>query len=177
MAVDRYVTTGEAARHLGISSATLTRWAASGKVTPAQRTGGGHYRWHLASLRRQVTLSRNPGADTTAEDIASVVHDANRRWQIVTGDPAPSPLWEYAPERQAAGAIAGVREVLAHLGMTAEQSHEKWFDAMTAAGWRYGPVKDEQARTHPGLVHWPDLPGAEQRKDRLLIAITSALRP
>ncbi len=90
------MTTGAAARELGISAATLTRWAASGKVTPAETTAGGHFRWHMASLRRQVTLSRDPHADTLAEDIASVVHDANRRWQIVTGDPWPSPLWEDA---------------------------------------------------------------------------------
>jgi DNA-binding transcriptional MerR regulator len=32
----RYITTGDAARALGISSATLTRWKAAGVVTPAE---------------------------------------------------------------------------------------------------------------------------------------------
>jgi RyR domain/MerR family regulatory protein len=173
----RFITTGQAARELGISSATLTRWAAKGIVNPAERTAGGHFRWHLAALRRQVAVSRDPEASTLAEDIASVVHDANRRWQIVTGDPAPSPLWEDAPDRQAEGAIATVRAALEDLEMTARQAHERWFDAMTADGWVSGRVKDEQARTHPDLVHWDMLPDAEQRKSMLLIAITRALQP
>lgn len=171
------MTTGEAARELGIHQSTLSRWAAAGKVTPAETTAGGHCRWRLTSLRRQVRLLQDPDADTLAEDIASVVHDANRRWQIVTGDRWPSPPWEDAPERQAAGVIATVRAALADYELTARQAHEKWLAAMTADGWTWGRVKDEERKTHPDLVPWDDLPGSEQRKSVLLIAITRALKP
>src|SRR5216110_3234027 len=109
-----YVTTGVAARDLGISTATLTRWAAAGTVTPAQRTAGGHYRWDLASLRAQVR-KLHPDASPArvqAEDIASVIHDANRRLQIIEGDPRPSPLWDEAPERQTTGAVESVELAL-----------------------------------------------------------------
>jgi len=177
MPAKNLVTTGAAARELGISAATLTRWVKSGKVAPAETTAGGHFRWHMASLRRQVAYSRDPDADTLAEDIASVVHDANRRWQIVTGDPWPSPLWEDAPDRQADGVISTVRAALADLEMTARQAHERWLAAMTADGWQLGRVKDEDAKTHPDLVGWDELPDSEQRKSMLLVAITRALRP
>lgn len=50
----RLVTTGAAARALGIDRSTLTRWAAAGLATPAIRTAGGHMRWDLEHLRGQL---------------------------------------------------------------------------------------------------------------------------
>lgn len=48
------VGTGEAAQKLGVSRTTLARWAAAGSITPATRTLGGHLRWDLDELRRQL---------------------------------------------------------------------------------------------------------------------------
>lgn len=50
----RLVTTGAAARALGIDRSTLTRWAAAGVTKPAVRTAGGHMRWDLDQLRDQL---------------------------------------------------------------------------------------------------------------------------
>ena len=49
-----YVTTGTAARAVGVSLTTLQRWAHAGLVQPALRTAGGHFRWDLDSLRAQL---------------------------------------------------------------------------------------------------------------------------
>lgn len=51
---ERLVTTGEAARTLGVDPSTLSRWASSGRVVPASKTIGGHLRWDVDELRRQV---------------------------------------------------------------------------------------------------------------------------
>jgi excisionase family DNA binding protein len=48
------VSTAEAARALNVDRATLSRWAKAGHVRPAQKTIGGHMRWNLEELRRQV---------------------------------------------------------------------------------------------------------------------------
>ena len=48
------MTTGEAAKTLGINATTLQRWAHAGLVTPAWRTAGGHMRWDLDELQRQA---------------------------------------------------------------------------------------------------------------------------
>ncbi len=48
------VSTTTAARALGVSQPTLSRWAAAGLITPAQRTLGGHMRWDLAKLRAEL---------------------------------------------------------------------------------------------------------------------------
>jgi DNA-binding transcriptional MerR regulator len=172
----RYVTTGVAARELGISTATLTRWAAAGIVTPAQRTAGGHYRWNLTALQTQVEQLHKPPADRiTAEDIARVIHAANRELQIVQGDPVPSPPWDNAPDYQVRENVASVMEALASPGRTPEQNHQGWYERMIADGWTHGQVKDTEAKTHPDLVPFDQLPEHEQQKDRLFIAIVQAL--
>ena len=110
----------------------------------------------------------------SVDDIARVCHEANRGMQLVTGDPAPSPSWDDAPDWQRETAAAGVREALA--GRTPEQLHDAWSAAKRADGWTYGPRKDAQAKTHPCLVPYGDLPAAEQLKDRLFLAVVDALK-
>ncbi|MET8818443.1 RyR domain-containing protein [Streptomyces rochei] len=109
------------------------------------------------------------------EAIARVCHDANRAWQIVTGDPAPSPPWDEAPQWQRDSAVDGVRHALN--GASPEQMHQAWCDFKAAAGWTYGPVKDAAARTHPCLVPYAELDPAQHRKDDLFVAIVRALSP
>jgi excisionase family DNA binding protein len=59
MAEDRLLSTGEAARALGLSSRSLARWAREGRITPALVTPGGQYRFRLEDLRREL-LERPP---------------------------------------------------------------------------------------------------------------------
>ncbi|MFL6127241.1 MerR family transcriptional regulator [Actinophytocola sp.] len=56
----KYVPTGEAAREIGVGRATLARWWSEGLVTPALITAGGHARWDVEDLKRQ--LSERPRA-------------------------------------------------------------------------------------------------------------------
>lgn len=51
---DRLLTTGEAAKALGFSRGALSRWEREGLVTPAAKSPGGHARWDLDDLRRQL---------------------------------------------------------------------------------------------------------------------------
>ena len=176
--MSRFITTGEAARALGISAATLTRWVAAGIVTPAETTAGGHYRWDMASLRAQLRRRRlGDGGNVTAEDIASVIHDANRRLQIIQGDQRPSALWDEAADYMVRESTESVALALADPERTPEQNHQGWMDRMAADGWTYGPDKDETARTHPLLVPWDELPEEARQKDRMFIAIVRALAP
>ncbi|MFE7233906.1 RyR domain-containing protein [Streptomyces sp. NPDC057596] len=111
--------------------------------------------------------------DKEIGDIARVCHDANRAWQIATGDPVVSPQWDEAPEWQQVSAVDGVRKALG--GATGEQLHQDWCDFKTSDGWVYGPVKDETAKTHPCLVPYSELPAEQRRKDALFAAIVAAL--
>jgi DNA-binding transcriptional MerR regulator len=55
---ERLLSTGEAAREIGVARRTLAAWAAGGTVRPAPYTAGGHARWDLDDLRGQLVELR-----------------------------------------------------------------------------------------------------------------------
>lgn len=117
-----------------------------------------------------VTLKQYTARET---EIAQVVHETIRSLQDVQGDEAPSPPWSCASEHVRAACLDGVRRAMA--GETPEQHHEAWCEFKRAAGWTCGPVKDEQARTHPCLVPYGQLPREQQVKNQVFLAIVRAL--
>jgi len=48
----------------------------------------------------------------------------------------------------------------------ARMEHDRWMIAKRKEGWRHGPKKDNDAKTHPCLVTYDELPSDEQEKDR-----------
>ena len=102
--------------------------------------------------------------------IAQFAHAMNKAWCEVHGD-FSQPKWEDAPEWQRASAIAGVEYRLHHPNATPESMHQSWFDQKVIDGWKYGPVKDATAKTHPCMVPFRDLPPEQQFKDRLFSLI------
>lgn len=107
------------------------------------------------------------------EDIARVAHEANRAMQIINGEADISPGWDDAPDWQRESAVDGVKKALA--GATPEELHQSWCDFKTAEGWVYGPVKDPEAKTHPCLVPYGDLPAGQRAKDALFQSVVFSL--
>jgi hypothetical protein len=114
----------------------------------------------------------------SAAEIAEVCHEANRGLQRVqlahadTGVPI-APPWQDFPAGQRDGVIQGVTGVLA--GASPEESHAGWCALKRSTGWTYGPVKDAEARTHPCLVPYGELPADQRIKDHLFAAIVHTL--
>jgi voltage-gated potassium channel Kch len=54
----------------------------------------------------------------------------------------------------------------AEIERLAELEHERWKRDKEAAGWRYGPERDDDTRIHPSLVPYEELPASEKDKDR-----------
>lgn len=111
------------------------------------------------------------------EDIARVCHEANRALQIIQcqngfGIPVASPWDDFAEQ---AGVIAGVKTELEHPEYAAADMHEAWCEFKRAEGWVYGPVKNADAKTHPCLVPYHELPVEQRIKDHLFSAIVGAL--
>jgi hypothetical protein len=48
----------------------------------------------------------------------------------------------------------------------AQAEHVRFSQRRLNNGWRYGPVRDDEAKVHPFLVDWDDLPELERDKDR-----------
>ncbi|ONI90637.1 hypothetical protein ALI144C_02925 [Actinosynnema sp. ALI-1.44] len=54
----KLVSTGVAARELGVDRGTLHRWWQEGLVEPIFVTAGGHARWDVEDLKRQLREKR-----------------------------------------------------------------------------------------------------------------------
>ena len=106
----------------------------------------------------------------TREDIAKVSYAVNRAYCESLGDFSFGP-WEEAPEWQQQSAISGVVFHLKHPSAGPEASHNSWLDQKVADGWVYGETKDAEAKTHPCIVEFSQLPAAQQAKDYIFTAI------
>jgi hypothetical protein len=105
--------------------------------------------------------------------IAEVCHEANRAYCETMGDHSQV-AWDDAPDWQRESAIAGVRAVVDGAADSPRAQHESWMALKVAEGWTYGPTKDPEAKTHPCLVPYGDLPPAQRRKDVLFRGIVLA---
>lgn len=118
----------------------------------------------LASASKEHPLDR----------IARVCHEVNRAYCQALGDNS-QPAWEDAPEWQRASARMGVDlHTMGDFGP--EASHISWMRQKQDDGWTYGPVKDPEAKQHPCMVPFAELPREQQAKDFIFRAVVHALR-
>ena len=110
------------------------------------------------------------------EDIAMIVHEANKAYCEALGDMSQEP-WENAPHEIKDSAIEGVIYRLANPDVTPEELHDNWCRYKELAGWEYGKEKNEFRKTHNCLVDYDKLPEEQKVKDRLFSAIIGALIP
>jgi hypothetical protein len=110
----------------------------------------------------------------SVEAIARVCHEANAAYCAALGDHS-QPSWEGAPDWQRQSAIAGVRFHLTNPDAGPAGSHENWLKDKLADGWVYGPVKDPDAKEHPCMVPFDQLPRQQQAKDYIFTAIVRVL--
>jgi hypothetical protein len=107
--------------------------------------------------------------------IAMLCHEANRVWCALNGDSSQK-FWIDAEEWQRESAKKGVEFAIANPDAPASAQHQAWSDDKIANGWKYGPVKDAELKTHPCLVPFEELPEYQQKKDKLFKAIVAALK-
>jgi hypothetical protein len=112
----------------------------------------------------------------TIEQIARICHEANAALCVGIGDYSQT-SWDEAPEWQRTSAVSNVRFHLNNPNVPASASHENWMREKLDEGWRYGEVKDSDAKTHPCIVPFEQLPPEQQAKDHLFRAIVHALAP
>ena len=107
----------------------------------------------------------------TNEQIAQLAHEVNRAYCLATGDNSQQ-HWDGAPAWQRESAINGVA---AHIEKprTPQESHELWLEEKRAAGWKYGEVKDAEAKTHPCFLPYAELPASQRVKDYLFAAVVA----
>lgn len=111
----------------------------------------------------------------TVEQIAQVAHEINKAYCDALGDNSQT-TWEEAPEWQKTSAINGVNFHLSNPEAGADSSHNSWMKEKVDAGWVYGEVKDAEAKTHPCIVPFEQLPKEQQAKDFLFKQVVHSLK-
>ena len=109
-----------------------------------------------------------------AEQIARVAHQVNKAYCESIGDTS-QPEWEDAPQWQKDSAMLGVT-LHTENNVGPEASHESWMKQKLADGWKYGPVKNPEAKEHPCIIPFDGLSREQQAKDFIFRAVVHALR-
>ena len=73
---------------------------------------------------------------------------------------------QYIPAPVDTSGIAVTPEILIISEAMAKNTHEVWAAGRMAEGWSWGPVRDDQAKKHPGLVPYEELSEEEKEYDR-----------
>lgn len=106
--------------------------------------------------------------------IAKVCHEANKACCEAFGDTS-QPHWADAPNWQKDSAIKGVQFCFENPAAPPSANHESWLEEKRQTGWKYGEVKDAEAKTHPCFVPYDQLPPEQKVKDYVFKAIVRAM--
>lgn len=112
--------------------------------------------------------------EAEVEEAARIAYETNAGYCRYLGDDSQPP-WNLAKEWQRESVRQGVRQVFLNPTMTPEDSHVAWCQHLTSEGWKYGPVKDPVAKTHPSMVAFKDMPTEQQLKDLVFITVVKAV--
>lgn len=104
--------------------------------------------------------------DLEIENAARICHELNRIWCEFNHDYS-QPVWELAPDWQRESAINGVLFHIQNPDAGDDASHENWRSEKRADGWTWGETKDPEAKKHPCMVAFRDLPSEQRFKDTL----------
>ena len=111
------------------------------------------------------------------EQRAVFVYEAARLQAIAVSAPIIPEPWT---EREPAFRIQFVETIAMMCGPNRKSSpevlHEDWVKAYKAMGWKYGPVRDRMAKTHPDMVAYTELGELERNKDAVFVALCEIAR-
>ena len=108
---------------------------------------------------------------------AIFVYEAARLQAIAVDAPVVPELWPERDEAFREQFIAYVDRLCeADEFPTPEEAHDSWWRAYEVMGWRYGPARDTEAKTHPDMLPFAELEQREQDKDAVFLALVRIAR-
>lgn len=111
--------------------------------------------------------------DAAVEKAAKAAHTVSRAYAVIIGEELPA--WSAAPAWMKQPVRSGVRVVLESWRVTPEQLHERWVAHKQRDGWKFGPVKDADKKTHPCMVGYDELPDEQRVKDSIFGAVVRSV--
>lgn len=110
------------------------------------------------------------------EQLAKIAHNMNKALCQAFGDNSQVE-WDEAAEWQKNSAVNGVVFHLKNPHALPSDSHESWMKQKVEEGWVYGEVKDAEAKTHPCIVPYEELPNEQKAKDYIFKQTIESFRP
>jgi ryanodine receptor 2 len=80
----------------------------------------------------------------------------------------------YTPKTIETSNVQLTRDLEELVERLAENNHDTWAQKRIDEGWRYGPRRNDDAKEHPDLVPYDQLPESEKEYDRR--TVTEALK-
>lgn len=107
-------------------------------------------------------------------DIAKIVYNVNKAFCESTGD-FTNVSWDDTSTETRDLAVLVIRHKMLNPRMTPEHIHNTWLVEMVRRGWRYGEMKNAEAKTHPGMCPYDMLSKDQQTKDKLVNTIIESV--
>ena len=73
---------------------------------------------------------------------------------------------DYQPTPIDTSGVTLTKEIEELTELLAKNAHDIWAQQRLDEGWTYGPQRDDQAKQHPCLVPYEELPDSEKEYDR-----------
>ena len=124
----------------------------------------------LGSKTTQVLATEAMGTKSKIEAVACACHELCRAVARADGD-REYPHWADATEDNRETTRKSVIYLQTHPEADAGAIHKVWMDDRIADGWVYGETKDAEAKTHPCLVEYEELPLIEKIKDHIFLTV------
>lgn len=114
---------------------------------------------------------------TLAERKAIFVYEAARLQAIAVDAPVIPEPWFERDEKFRTQMIPVVSMMCGPNRKTSpEELHDDWVRTYQVMGWKYGPIRDVTAKTHPDMVPYDELEPRERDKDAVFVALCEIAR-
>lgn len=108
---------------------------------------------------------------TGVDEVAKWIYEATRVEAEWSERPIVPEPWEKRDDTFRKQFVDTIAEYMSMDKLpTPAEAHESWNQAYYKMGWKYGEVRDTEAKTHPDLVPFDKLPQPEKDKDAIFLA-------
>lgn len=111
----------------------------------------------------------------TVEDIAKASH-AVIAAMASEFDNNQMPAWDDAEQWMRDSSIETVQAILNDPYLPNSHFHNVWMAQRIAAGWKWGPVRNNDTKENPAMVPYDELPPHQRAKDGVLKALVDSLK-
>ena len=113
----------------------------------------------------------NSPLDELKEKLAEYIYEATRVEAEWSKRPIVPELWENRDDKFRKQFVDIIAKYMSMDKLpTPAEAHESWNQSYYKMGWKYGEVRDVEAKTHPDLLPFDELSQPERDKDAIFLA-------